>query len=278
MELSALLVAMGCMGGLGVLFSVGLSIANKKLYVEEDPRIALVADSLPGANCGSCGFAGCVHFAENLVNAHASLSDCNVASDETIEEVAGILGIEAAPAERKVARILCQGGNLETTKKAEYVGIHSCLAVQLLSGGEKLCEYGCLGYGDCVESCPFDALVMNDNGLPEVIDSKCTGCGKCVVACPRGVIELHSPAHRLFVLCRNHDNPKASKKICTRACIGCQICVRAVDEGQMVMDDHLAVVDYTQYGQDVILPTDRCPTECLVILGQQTAQKAETAT
>ncbi len=104
MELSALLVAMGCMGGLGALFSVGLSIANKKLYVEEDPRVILVADSLPGANCGSCGFAGCAHFAENLVNGHASLSDCNVASDEAIEEVAGTLGIEAVPAEREVAR------------------------------------------------------------------------------------------------------------------------------------------------------------------------------
>ena len=269
MDLSALLVAIGCMGGLGALFSVGLAIANKKLHVEEDPRVALVVDILPGANCGSCGFAGCTNFGGNLVNGVASLPDCSVASDEVLEEIAGILGIEAVSTTRKVARVLCKGGQLETAKKAEYGGINSCLAVHLMSGGEKQCGYGCLGFGDCVESCQFGALAMNDNGLPEVIESKCNGCGKCVEACPRGIIEVHSHAHQLFVLCRNHDGPKASKKMCTKACIGCQICVRAVNEGLMVMDNHLAVIDYMQYGQDKVLPTDRCPTECLVILGQQ---------
>ena len=34
-----------------------LVLANQRLYVEEDPRIDLVDDMLPHANCGACGTA-----------------------------------------------------------------------------------------------------------------------------------------------------------------------------------------------------------------------------
>mgnify|MGYP001489753912 CR=1 FL=1 len=33
-----------------------------------------------------------------------------------------------------------------------------------VSGGDKLCFYGCLGGGECVDACPFNALFMNDDG------------------------------------------------------------------------------------------------------------------
>ena len=35
----------------------------KKFYVNEDPRIALIEELLPGANCGGCGRSGCHDFA-----------------------------------------------------------------------------------------------------------------------------------------------------------------------------------------------------------------------
>ncbi|RKY47214.1 MAG: electron transporter RnfB, partial [Candidatus Neomarinimicrobiota bacterium] len=37
MDLSAILISMGGMGGIGLVFATGLAIANKKLNVEEDP-------------------------------------------------------------------------------------------------------------------------------------------------------------------------------------------------------------------------------------------------
>ncbi|MQY64615.1 MAG: hypothetical protein GH143_10015, partial [Calditrichaeota bacterium] len=151
MDLTVLLVSMVSMGGLGALFSAGLSLANKRLYVEEDPRIRELTEALPGANCGACGYAGCAHFAENLGMGRAELSACNVASPEAIEEIAGILGVEATAREPKVVRVMCQGGEAEAAKKAVYIGIQSCLAADLMAGGEKQCSYGCLGFGDCVD-------------------------------------------------------------------------------------------------------------------------------
>ncbi|MFB0516138.1 MAG: RnfABCDGE type electron transport complex subunit B [Candidatus Neomarinimicrobiota bacterium] len=275
MDLTALLVSMVSMGGLGALFSAGLSLANKRLQVVEDPRIREVTEALPGANCGACGYAGCAHYAEKLVSGEAELTACNVASSDAIEEIAGLLGIEPTITEPKVARIMCQGGLAEATRKAEYIGIQSCLAADLMVGGEKQCSYGCLGYGDCIDSCPFDALYLNDNGLPVVVEDRCTGCGKCVDACPRGVIELHPKSHRLFILCKNHDAPKEARRMCTKACIGCQICVRAVSDGQIIMDDNLAVIDYNLYGQEATLPTDRCPTDCLVVFENQAVMNEE---
>lgn len=266
MDLTDFLVSMASMGGLGILASAGLSLANKKLYVVEDPHIKEITAALPGANCGACGFAGCANYAEKLFAGEAELSACNVASSEAIAEIAHILGVETIARELQIARVMCQGGIAEAAKKAEYLGIRSCLAADLMAGGEKQCSYGCLGFGDCIAACPFDALYLNKNGLPVVIEERCTGCGKCVDACPRGVVELHPESHRLFVLCRNHDSPKEARKMCAKACIGCQICTRAVDGDGMAIDNNLAAIDYSTYGHEAVLPTDRCPTDCLVIL------------
>ncbi len=146
MDPTALLVSMVSMGALGLLFSAGLSLANKKLYVAEDPRITEVTEALPGANCGACGYAGCANFSENIILGQAELSACNVASSDAVEEIAGILGVEATAGEPQVARIMCQGGDAEATKKAEYIGIQSCLAADLMAGGEKQCYFGCMGF------------------------------------------------------------------------------------------------------------------------------------
>ncbi len=260
------------MGGLGALFSSGLSLADKKLRVEEDPRIAQILELLPGANCGGCGYAGCANFAENVVLGKAEVSGCPVCDADAMAEIGAIMGVEVENKERLIARVFCQGGIAETARKGRYLGIQSCLAASLVAGGEKLCDYGCIGYGDCVNACTFDAMFMNDNGLPLVIDEKCTGCGNCVDACPRGVIELHPESHRLFVLCRNHDNPKESRKVCTRACIGCGICLRAVDDGKMVLENNLAIINYETYGTEPKLPTDKCSTECLVVIDNNSRQ------
>ena len=277
MELTSIIIAMVSMGGLGILFSVGLSIADKKLYVEEDPRIAQVIEELPGVNCGGCGLPGCAAFAESVVLGESEITACPVNSDDGSAAIAEIMGVEITTSERLLARVLCQGGEYETAKKGVYSGIKTCIAATFAGGGDKLCSYGCIGYGDCVVSCPFDAIYMNDNGLPVVIDAKCTGCGNCVKACPRNIIELHPESHKLFVLCKNEDSPKESRKICTRACIGCGICVRLAGEGHMEMKNDLAIVNYDVYGTEPMLPTDKCPTDGLIIIGGHLAEEKQSA-
>ena len=279
MELNVILISMASMGGLGILFSAGLSIANRVFYVEEDPRIGEVLDALPGANCGGCGYPGCAAFAEAIVKGAAEISGCPVNTADGVEEIGEIMGIEATAGEKMIARVLCSGGVNEAAIKAEYRGIRSCLAAHISGGGDKLCEYGCLGYGDCVRSCPFDAIVMNANGLPDVIVDKCTGCGNCVDACPRDIIELHPESHKLFILCKNEDTPKESRTICTRACIGCGICVRAVNPGEIVMENNRAKIDYSVFGTQAKLPTEKCSAQSLVVLGtQEEIEKAKAET
>jgi len=273
MDISTISIALLAMGGLGLIFSIGLAIANNKLHVKEDPRISRISELLPGANCGACGFPGCTSFAENLVNGNASIDGCPVCSAEALQEIAEIMGVEAEKGERMIARVMCQGGIAETAKKAEYVGIRSCIAADIIYGVEKLCDYGCIGYGDCVEACPFDAMYMNSNGLPVVLEDKCTGCGQCVKACPRNVIELHPLSHKVLILCNNKDNPKYARKVCTRACIACGICVRAVDDGQIEIVDNLAQINYQLYGAETKLPTDKCPTDCIVIIDKKNEEE-----
>lgn len=277
MDLNAILIAMVSMGGMGILFSVGLSIADKKLHVEEDPRIAEVIEELPGVNCGGCGLPGCAKFAESVVLGEVEITGCPVNSDDGAQAIAEIMGIEVKTSERLIARVICQGGDFETAKKGVYNGLKSCIAATFVGGGDKLCSYGCIGFGDCVTSCPFDAMYMNDNGLPVVIEDKCTGCGNCVEACPRNIMELHPESHKMFVLCKNEDPPKEARKICTRACVGCSICVRMAGEGNMEMKNNLAVVNYDIYGKDPVLPTEKCPTDGLVILGGYIAGEKQSA-
>jgi heterodisulfide reductase subunit A len=45
----------------------------------------------------------------------------------------------------------------------------------------------CAGCGVCVEVCPYEARVINeDSGKAEIIEVLCQGCGVCATACPNG--------------------------------------------------------------------------------------------
>ncbi|MDR1914352.1 MAG: electron transporter RnfB, partial [Clostridiales bacterium] len=61
--MSGILPAVLVLGGMGLLFGLGLSIASVKLRVETDPKLPLLREALPGANDGGCGYAGCDAFA-----------------------------------------------------------------------------------------------------------------------------------------------------------------------------------------------------------------------
>jgi RnfABCDGE-type electron transport complex B subunit len=262
-----LTIALFTMGGLGLLFSSILVIADKKLRVQENPLIGQIAELLPNANCGACGFAGCYDFATKIVDGKVELSKCSVCDSDTRDEISRLLGINSSLAEKKIARILCRGDNDAAKRKnVYYIGPNSCSALALM-GGIKLCQYGCLGGGDCVEACPFDAIFMADNGLPVIIEEACTGCGLCAKACPRNIIEIHPVERNVFVFCKSEDDPKTSKEFCKNACIGCGICARKSDGG-IEMVNNLAIINYEKL--DIYkIPFDKCSTKCLQILNHQ---------
>lgn len=262
---STLWIALLTMGGLGFIFAGALAIADKKLRVQENPLIGKINEILPGANCGGCGSAGCYDFAVKLSEGKVPVSGCPVNDSDSAKEIALLLGLKTGDSVKLIPRILCRGGNSEAVKKmAEYYGPLNCSAMDIVSGGGKLCYYGCLGGGDCVTACPFNAMIMNDNGLPEVIEELCTGCGVCAKACPRNIIEMHPKDRYIFVYCRNHDDPKTSKGICKAACLGCGICARK-SEGSLEVHDFLGTVIYDRLNPDKI-PFEKCSSGSLVKL------------
>ena len=117
-----------------------------------------------------------------------------------------------------------------TTPRFAYDGPLSCTAAQQIMGGYKVCQYGCLGLGDCERSCLFDAIHLNARGIPEVNWEKCTGCGACVDACPRKIISLENEAIGVHVRCGNLEKAPVMKKGCSVGCIACNRCVKACKE------------------------------------------------
>ncbi len=252
-------IAVGVMGGIALLFSVIISIAHKKLRVEVDPRVELINEILPGANCGACGYPGCQNYAEAIVKGEAP-NKCSVGGPEVAAKIAEIMGVEAGEVVKKVAKVLCIGDKEKSVWVGEYDGPATCAAAHTAGGAGKLCSYGCLGFGDCVEACPFDAIHMNDKGIPVVDEEKCTGCGLCAEACPRNIIVIEPIERRTYVFCRSQDTPKTSRQVCKVACIACGICVRFSPEG-MKMEGNLAVVvDESKVNEQSI---QRCPTKVL---------------
>lgn len=252
---------------LGFIFSFGLVFAYKKLKVEEDPRIEKVSELLPQANCGACGYSGCRAFAEAIVQGKAEPNGCPVGGEETVNQIASFLGMKAQQILRKVARIHCRGSHKAAADRGIYYGISTCLAATLI-GGHKKCSYGCLGFGDCIRACPFDAIKMGNNGLPVVNEKLCTACGKCVDACPRNIIELLPVDQNIMVFCRSLDRGPWARKVCKNACIACGICARACPEA-IVMDNNLAVItDYKKITEKDIPAIEKCPTDAIGLINK----------
>ncbi|MDX9777390.1 MAG: RnfABCDGE type electron transport complex subunit B [bacterium] len=274
MDLQSILIAAGSMGGLGLFFAAGLAIANKKLHVEEDPRVTRIMEVIPGANCGGCGFPGCSAFADADVIGKAKVGGCPVGGADVAAKIAAIMGVEVSSAERRVARCMCQGGLEEIAYQGEYLGALSCIAATLVSGGKKLCEYGCLGLGDCAAACPFDAIKISENRLPVVDNDKCTGCGKCVDVCPRDLMHLHPVNYKVRVLCQNHDTGRYATKVCTRSCIACGLCEKKCPFDAIHVIDNLAVIDYEKCKHCGLCATV-CPNQAIEHLRKKKVVKNE---
>ena len=233
---------------LGAVTAMVLYVVSKKFYVYEDPLIAEVDELLPGANCAGCGSPGCKSFAEKLVTTD-DISDlfCPVGGNEVMKLVAEALGKEVAEKDPTVAVVRCQGSCEVRPKTTEYQGPNSCAISAMIYSGETDCQYGCLGDGDCVTVCKFDAMYMDETtGLPIVITDKCTSCGMCVDACPRDIIEMRPKNKRdlkVFVGCLNEEKGGIAKKACSVACIGCAKCEDVCPKDAITMVNNLAYID-----------------------------------
>jgi len=256
------------MGGIAALLAGGLGYASQHFKVEQDPRVGKVEDALPGANCGACGYAGCASFAEAVVKGEAPVGGCPVGGEGVASDIADIMGADSESSEKVVAELLCGGGIKETKKEGRYEGIESCKAAHQVNGGEKVCQYSCLGFGDCEAICPFDAIEMSENGLPVIDPDKCTGCGKCIEECPRNILLLAPYTAKNHIRCSSHNTGKTVRKTCEVGCIGCGICARSCPVDAIEMKDNLAVIDYDKCVNCGIC-AEKCPTGTIEFQGER---------
>lgn len=278
MDLIEILRSTAIVAGVGLVFGVLITIAHLKLKVWEDPRIDAVSDLLPGNNCGACGLAGCRAFAEALIAGTVPPASCTVMSPDDREDVAALLGVDAGEAEKRVARLLCAGGTDVAIQQAQYRGLQTCKAAVAVSGGGKGCAWGCLGLDDCKEVCDFEAIFMNDAGIPVVIPDNCTACGDCVDACPLDLFTILPMSQKLLVQCKNLLAGDNAEDMCRVACNACARCAADAAPGLIEMVNNLAVIDYDKNVLASPEAVGRCPTGAIVWLeGQQFADTLELA-
>ncbi len=260
----AVLTATAALGALTLVLASLLVLADRRLHVEEDPRIDVVEDLLPHANCGACGYPGCRPFAEALVAGETLPGRCTVGNEEGRARIAAFLGVDVGAEARRVARLACAGGSNVARNRARYDGLGSCRAASQVAGGGKGCFWGCLGLGDCERVCDFDAIQMDDHALPVVDEVACTACGDCVDVCPKDLFSLQPVENRLWVACRSLEAGDELLEDCEVACTACGRC--AMDApGWIRMEQNLPVVDYAR-GPLTPEPTQRCPTGAIVWL------------
>lgn len=250
------------LGVIGLASAVILYFVAQKFKVEEDTRIDVVTELLPGANCGGCGYPGCRGFAEACVKADTLENMlCPVGGLPVMCKVSEVLGHAVCQATPKIAVVRCNGTCANRPRTNKFDGAHNCKIAAQLYAGETNCSHGCLGFGDCVAACQFDAIKINpETGIPEVDEEKCTACGACVKACPKKVIELRNKGvkgRRVFVSCVNKDKGAVARKACSAACIGCGKCQKVCPFGAIKVENNLAYIDF-----ELCRSCRKCVNEC----------------
>lgn len=243
--------------GLGLLMGALLALASKLFAVKKDEKAEAIKECLPGANCGGCGYSGCDAYASAVSAGDAPVNKCSVGGAEAASKIAQIMGVDAGAQVRMRAQVMCSGTGEYAKKKYIYEGIDDCVAASKIGGGDKMCKNGCIGLGNCVRACPFDAIVV-ENGVAAVDYSKCKGCGICVSACPKGIIKLIPFDAKHWVGCMSVDDGKNTRKVCDVGCISCKLCQKNCPAGAINVDNFVASIDYDKCtGCDIC--TDKCP-------------------
>ncbi len=241
--MKTILLSIAVLGVLGALFGAILAFASKIFHVEVDPKQAAVRECLAGANCGGCGYPGCDGYAAAVAKGEAPTNRCVAGGAETAAKIAEVMGVSASNVEKMVAFVPCSGTDGHAELRFNYTGPQDCRAAMLFGGkSNKTCTFACIGLGNCVKACLFDAIHIVD-GVAKVDRDKCVGCGTCVDTCPKSIIKLLPASQRVMPACGNHDKGAKVMKTCDNGCIGCMKCQRECPSDAITVLENLAVVD-----------------------------------
>lgn len=276
MMIVTLAIAGGTMLVMAVILSYILGWANKKFKVEVDPKIEAVIEALPGVNCGGCGYLGCSDYAVAIVMDNDPVNKCTVGGEPCAISVADIMGVEVGETIPMRAIVHCNAPETRRLGLTQYRGEKRCTAAHQVAGVQG-CTFGCLGFGDCVRACNYDAIHIED-GLAQVDYNNCIGCRACSKVCPRKIITITGFREEIIpvVACSNKDKPKDAKAVCENACVGCKACVKISD--LFTITNNLSVCTYDAYSPDnydnAVKSMEKCPTRCIHFMGKPTGKPA----
>lgn len=163
--MSAVLIAVLVLLGLGLVFGILLGYSSIRFKVEGNPLVDQVDSLLPQTQCGQCGHPGCRPYAEAIVNNEEAINKCPPGGQSTIEALADLLDVDAIPLDAEHGE--------EQIKKVAYIR-----------------EDECIGCTKCIQACPVDAILGAAKQMHTVIVSECTGCDLCVEPCPVDCIDM----------------------------------------------------------------------------------------
>ena len=121
---------------------------------------------LPQTQCGECGFAGCLPYAEALASGQATINLCPPGGLSTLKALGTLLAKNPQP---------------YLTEVVDKTRLPSIAKVR---------EADCIGCTKCIQACPVDAIIGSAKQMHAVITLDCTGCGLCVPACPVDCIDM----------------------------------------------------------------------------------------
>ncbi len=272
-----ILISVVVLFALGFVAATVLSVASKVLYVQEDPRVEAITEALPGANCGGCGYAGCEGYAAAVVSdPSVPPNKCCAGGPEVATKVAELSGKAMGESEPLVAFRRCDRIGGEVIEKFNYKGVPSCAAAKLVQEGPYACRFACIGLGDCVRACPFNAMSLVNN-IVYIDPVACTSCGTCVRTCPNNILELVPQRSRVMVFCSSQDKAKDVSSVCKAGCISCMKCVKKCPakaisiQDNRIHIDHIACLAYGDECKEICVA--ECPRKILRCLGDNTAEK-----
>jgi len=89
--MNTILLSIIIMGLLGLFFGLLLDYFSKKFSVSVDEKVKKVYDVLPHLDCGACGYAGCMAYAEAVVKDKAAYNICKIGKEPVAKKIREIM-------------------------------------------------------------------------------------------------------------------------------------------------------------------------------------------